>query len=558
MAYEALYRKYRPKRFADVVGQQHITSTLSNQVISGKVAHAYLFCGTRGTGKTTTARIFSKAINCENPDGGEPCGKCEGCLAYEDGIDILEIDGGSNGGVDAARDLVEKVRFAPVACRYKVYIIDEVHILTGPAFTALLKTLEEPPSHTIFILATTEPGKLPATIHSRCQRFNFRRVSTPDLMARLKYIVDDVGASYDDEGLRSIALAGQGSVRDMLSIADECLALCGNDLIGEKVRTVLGGVSKQTMFKFVDNLLMGNIKDTLIHFDSYVSEGIDFSVFVRDLSSHFRDLMVAISCGADASLIDASDEELKLLNMQAKSCPIEKALRAIDILSATEGTMKWHLRPRIAVESALVRICRPQDESNTPEVLLERISTLEKKLENGVLVTNMAVQKPLPPPFSTDGDTKSTAEDATRTLDNPPPFNVDKETESFRAQTVRASDASLSGVAKDASARIDKSASDDIDTLFNKLLSELPGPLQPLIAGWKYSRRNGKLELLVPKDMRGKLGGLSTIFEKAMERVRHEKPELDAVMVYDESATATVKEGSALRELGEQIFGELS
>ena len=539
MSYEALYRKYRPGRFADVVGQQHITSTLKNQVIAGRIAHAYLFCGTRGTGKTTTARIFARAVNCLDPVGGEPCGRCEGCLSSAAGIDVIEIDGGSNSRVDEVRDLLEKVRFSPVACKYKVYIIDEVHTLSREAFTALLKTLEEPPAHVVFLLATTEPGKLPATIHSRCQRFDFHRVSTPDLVARLKFIADDIGAGYDEEGLRAIALAGQGSVRDALSIADECLAFCENDLVGEKVRAVLGGVSKQAMFSFADSLLAGDAKAALHFFDRIVAEGVDLLVFVRELSGHFRDLMVAISCGAEPSLIECTDEDLKHYERQAQSCPVEKALRAIDLLSATESAMKWLSRPRIAVEAALVRICRPQDEPPSLDALLERVSALEKRLAGGGFMGKAVAEGGLPP-FSVDEEQKKAPAQPKKAAKPPVLENAAASPEKAGASPPPA------GESRDAGA------------VFNALLSAMPGMLQPVLARWNYRLVGGRLELLIPKEMQGKLGRLAPMFENAMETIRREQPELDAVMVNEEAPAPAEQKKSGLKELGEQIFGSLS
>ncbi|MGI6150641.1 MAG: DNA polymerase III subunit gamma/tau [Christensenellales bacterium] len=532
MSYEALYRKYRPSRFGDVVGQQHITSTLKNQVIAGRIAHAYLFCGTRGTGKTTTARIFARAINCLAPIEGEPCDRCEGCLATAGGVDVIEIDGGSNSKVEQVRDLLEMVRFSPVASKYKVYIIDEVHTLSSTAFTALLKTLEEPPAHVVFLLATTEPGKLPATIHSRCQRFDFHRVSTPDLVARLKFIAEDIGASYDEEGLRAIALAGQGSVRDMLSIADECLAFCENDLVGEKVRAVLGSVSKQALFGFVDALLAGNAKAVLGFFDRIVVEGVDLMAFVRDLSGHFRDLMVAITCGSDTSLIDCTDEDLKHYARQAQHCPIEKALRAIDLLSETESTMKWLSRPRIAVEATLVRICRPQDEPHSLDTLLERVSALESKIAATKRVGETAAEAGLPP-FSIDEEPQPQPAKKPAKRSVPEQVIPKKKAEAPNSPPGETGDA---------------------NAMFNALLSAIPGNLQPLVAKWNYRLRGGRLEVVLPNEWQGR----RSTFNNALEAALRAQPGLDAVLVNEEAPVPSEQKKPSLRELGEQVFGNLS
>jgi DNA polymerase-3 subunit gamma/tau len=548
LSYEALYRKYRPKRFADVIGQQHITSTLKNQVSAGRIAHAYLFCGTRGTGKTTTARIIARAINCLNPEDGEPCNRCDGCRASAAGVDVIEIDGGSNSRVEEVRDLLEKARFSPVACKYKVYIIDEVHNLSAHAFTALLKTLEEPPAHVVFLLATTEPGKLPATIHSRCQRFDLHRVSTSALVAHLKYIMDDIGATYDEDGLRAIALAGQGSVRDTLSIADECLAFCESDLVGTKVRAVLGGVSKQALFAFVDALLDGDVKEALRYFDRIVVEGVDLASFVRDMTVHFRDLMVAITCGADPTLFDCTDEDLKNYARQAKICPVEKALRAIDLLSSTESTLKWLSRPRIAVEAALVRICRPEDEAPSMDALMERVAVLEKKLAEGnIAVIN--VPEPDLPPFEIDEEPKPLQKDGAKPSRLEEVKYSRRDIEETPPKTEAPHPSPSTGEGKDANA------------LFNALLSAMPGNIQPLVAKWKHRMSGGRLEVLLPREWQAK----RAIFENALKAARNTRPDLDATLVNEDALpsapaqmAAAAEKKTSLRELGEQIFGDLS
>ncbi len=356
---------------------------------------------------------------------------------------------------------------------------------------------EEPPAHVVFLLATTEPGKLPATIHSRCQRFDFHRVSTPDLVARLKYIADDIGAAYDEAGLRAIALAGQGSVRDALSIADECLAFCENDLVGEKVRAVLGGVSKQAMFSFADSLLAGDAKGALGFFDRAVAEGVDLLVFVRELSGHFRDLMVAISCGADPSLIECTDEDLKNYARQAQSCPVEKALRAIDLLSATESAMKWLSRPRIAVEAALVRICRPQDEPPALDALLERVSTLEKRLAGGDYARKTAAEDDLPP-FSIDEEPKKTPVQPKKAAKPPVADNAAGPAEKRKALPRLPVKAGRGAV-------------------FNALLSAMPGMLQPVLPGGITGARR-QAGTADPEEMQVRPGGLRRCLKTPWKR----------------------------------------
>ena len=298
MAYHALYRKYRPSSFSEVIGQEHITSILRNQVRSGRVAHAYLFSGSRGIGKTSTARIFAKAINCLDPKDGEPCGECEACrLSAQDSIDIIEMDAASNSRVDEMRALLDKAEFAPVYLKTKVYIIDEAHMLSKSANNALLKTLEEPPAHVVFILATTEPQALPATILSRCQRFDFRRPSVIEMVGLLKRILADVGASIDEEGMMCIARAADGGVRDCLSIADQCLSFAGNDLSEDDVLSVLGSMNADFLFRFAGSIINSDASAMMKNIDTVVSSGRDIGVFVQDLSAHFRALLLTKVCG---------------------------------------------------------------------------------------------------------------------------------------------------------------------------------------------------------------------------------------------------------------------
>lgn len=384
MAYQALYRRYRPRKFSDVIGQNHITTTLKNQVRSGRIAHAYLLCGSRGTGKTTTAKIFARAINCPNPMDGEPCDQCESCLGNAgDGLDIIEIDAASNNGVDEIRDLRDKVRFTPLNGKYKIYIIDEVHMLSAGAFNALLKTLEEPPSHAVFILATTEPQKLPATIHSRCQRYEFHRISVSDIIVCLKAVLEDTGAAIEDGGLNAIARAAEGGMRDALSLADQCIAFCGNEVSTQNVLHVLGSMDQDFMFAITRALIASDEKNSLICLQSVFEHGRDLGVFCRDLMAHFRSLMLINACGDARDLLDCTDEAFALLENQAKTCSLEKTLRAVSLLAAAESDMKYLSYPRVLFEAALLRICRPQDEQSV-EALLDRVSTLESRIEQGI------------------------------------------------------------------------------------------------------------------------------------------------------------------------------
>jgi len=395
MAYQALYRKYRPRLFSQVMGQEHITKTLKNQVASRHVAHAYLFCGSRGTGKTSTAKILAKAINCLSPENGEPCGTCRCCehIAEEDVVDIIEIDAASNNGVDDMRMLLEKARFTPLHLPAKVYIIDEVHMLTTSAFNALLKTLEEPPAHVVFILATTEPQKLPATIISRCQRFDFRRLSIDTIIKNLHQVLEQAGAHIDPDGLQIIARAADGGMRDALSLADQCLAFCGTQVSTRDVQDVLGCMEEDFLFDAADALIRSNSKRALQLLDGIIDSGRDLGVFVQDLSQHMRALLVTKACGSCQDILDCTKETMLRYEQQAALCSEERLLRALNGLIRAQNEMKWLRQPRILVESILVRICRPEDESDL-SALMDRIARLEARPAAPVAVSPVYAAAP--------------------------------------------------------------------------------------------------------------------------------------------------------------------
>ncbi len=388
MHYQALYRRFRPRRFDEVVGQTPITTTLQNQVKGGTISHAYLFSGTRGTGKTSTAQIFARAINCLAPVDGEACGCCDACLSTAS-PDIIEIDAASNNGVDEIRDLRENVRFAPLESRHKVYIVDEVHMLSGAAFNALLKTLEEPPTHAVFILATTEPQKLPATVLSRCQRFDFHRISLDDIVARLEKVLSEAGAHFESEALRNIALTAQGGMRDALSLADQCIAFCGSEVTNEQVLAILGSMDASFLFATADALLRGDAAAALTQIDRVVQNGRDLGVFCRDLNAHMRALLLMKATkGAAQDLLSCTSDAAQRYNGQANTAPIETLLRAVSLLVEAESDMKRLDQPRVLLELAAIRICRPQDEALTKalgdsrailESLLERVALLEQR-----------------------------------------------------------------------------------------------------------------------------------------------------------------------------------
>ncbi len=397
MAYQALYRQWRPGTFSDMVGQEAIVKTLRNQVASGRIAHAYLFCGSRGTGKTSAAKIMARAVNCVSPREGDPCGACSVCqsLLEETSLDVTEIDAASNNGVDEIRDLREKVKYPPQTGRYKVYIIDEVHMLTGAAFNALLKTLEEPPAHVVFILATTEPQKLPATVLSRCQRFDFGRIPAHQIAGRLRQAVQGAGAEATEEALALIARAAEGGLRDALSILDMCLG-DGGRVTEDTVRAVLGTADKPFLFTFSDALGKTDVRQAMRLVDDLMRGGREPQVFARDMAYHIRALLLAASCGADVeSLLEVTAEDAARYGQQAALISQSRLLRMLDLFMHVETDIKWASSPRIALEAAVIKACLPSGES-TVEGLLERISELERKLQNGYQAAPAPAQ-PIPP-----------------------------------------------------------------------------------------------------------------------------------------------------------------
>lgn len=376
--YLALYRKYRPKTFDEVVGQDHIVTTLKNQIKLDKISHAYLFTGSRGTGKTSTAKIFAKAINCQNRKDGSPCGECEVCKSLDKtNIDVLEIDAASNNGVDEIRELREKVKYPPVVGKYKVYIIDEVHMLSPSAFNALLKTLEEPPAHTVFILATTEVHKLPATILSRCMRFDFKLVSLENLTNLLKRIFDSENVKYDEQALNIIARAGEGSARDTISIADRCVSFAGDELTYEKVLSVLGKLERETLIKIVGLVLKKDIGGALTELDEVLSGGKSPLVFASDIIAYFRDLLLINALGDKAKeIVVVKDDIFEKMREQASSQNYAEIVKSIEILSKIEQELRYSVQPRIVLETALIKIV-----SETS--IEERLEKLEKIVGDG-------------------------------------------------------------------------------------------------------------------------------------------------------------------------------
>ena len=350
MSYLALYRKYRPVRFEDLIGQEHVVKTLVNQIESGRLGHAYLFTGTRGTGKTTAAKIFAKAINCEHPINGSPCGKCATCKALSDpsNIDVLEIDAASNNGVNEIRELRENVQFPPVAAKYKVYIIDEVHMLSGAAFNALLKTLEEPPSHAVFILATTEVHKIPATILSRCMRFDFRLVSTERIAELIAKIYDEQGKKYEKEAVTAIAKAGEGSVRDALSVADVAISSGGEVLTYQDVTEILGTSNSEVLARFADELLSGDAGGALETVDALASLGKSMGVLMKDVTSLLRDVLIVKTCDGADKILSLPQSKYDALKTLADKTNEHRLLRALEIFADAENARAFDVAIHIA------------------------------------------------------------------------------------------------------------------------------------------------------------------------------------------------------------------
>ncbi len=385
--YQALYRKWRPRSFNDVYGQPHVTKTLQSQLESGRISHAYLFTGSRGTGKTTCAKILSKAVNCLSPIDGNPCNECEICRGIDNGsiLDVIEIDAASNNGVDNIRDLREEANFTPANAKYRVYIIDEVHMLSIGAFNALLKTLEEPPSHVIFILATTEIHKLPSTILSRCQRFDFKRIAPEDITARLLYVAEKENVNLSETAASLIARIADGGMRDALSLLDRCFAM-GTDIDENTVSDAAGIAGTIHLFSFSEFVANGDFTSSLKLVSRLHSESCDIDSLCTELTLHFRNLMVAKTVADCEGLIVCSKDELEKLKERAANLKLSKILECIEILEQTSKNIKNAANKKIQLEAAVIKMCSPVSSSaGSPvsEELEERISRIEKMLENG-------------------------------------------------------------------------------------------------------------------------------------------------------------------------------
>ena len=385
MSYTALYRKFRPAKFGDVKGQDHIITTLRNQIKAKRIGHAYLFCGTRGTGKTTVAKIFAKAVNCERPVDGSPCGKCEMCRSIAAGtsMNVIEIDAASNNGVDNIREIREEVAYRPTEGRYKVYIIDEVHMLSIGAFNALLKTLEEPPEYVIFILATTEAHKIPITILSRCQHYDFRRISIETITDRMRELMDTEQVEVEEKALKYIAKAADGSMRDALSLLDQCIAFyLGQKLTYDNVLEVLGAVDTDVFSRLLRRVIDRDVSGVLDVVEDLVMQGRELSQLAADFTWYLRNLLLVKTSDNIEDVLDVSTENMMQLKEEAQMVEPDMLFRYIRIFSELSGQLKYATQKRVMLEAALIRLCTPAMET-APDTLLDRIRAVEEKLEKG-------------------------------------------------------------------------------------------------------------------------------------------------------------------------------
>lgn len=394
MSYTALYRKFRPQEFCDVKGQDAIVTTLKNQIEADRIGHAYLFCGTRGTGKTTIAKIFAKAVNCEHPVGGSPCGECASCKAVAAGtsMNVIEIDAASNNGVESIREIREEVTYRPTEGKYKVYIIDEVHMLSIGAFNALLKTLEEPPSYVIFILATTEVHKIPVTILSRCQRYDFKRISVDIISDRLRELLKKEQVEAEEKAIHYIAKSADGAMRDALSLLDQCIAFyLGQTLTYDKVLEVLGAVDTEVFSTLLRKVIAQDVPGVIAGVEHLIAEGRELGQFVIDFTWYLRNLLLLKSSEEMSDALDMSEENMARLREEAEQIEEETLIRYIRIFSELSNQIKYSSQKRVLLEIALIKLCRPQMERDY-DSLIGRIEQLEKKIEKGIVAAPVSIQ----------------------------------------------------------------------------------------------------------------------------------------------------------------------
>ncbi|MCR5476894.1 MAG: DNA polymerase III subunit gamma/tau [Lachnospiraceae bacterium] len=392
MSYVALYRKFRPADFSEVRGQDHIVTTLKNQLRTGRIGHAYLFTGTRGTGKTTMAKIFARAVNCENPGEDGPCGECECCRAIASGasMNVLEIDAASNNGVENVREIIEGANYHPTQGKYKVYIIDEVHMLSTSAFNALLKTLEEPPAYVIFILATTEVHKLPVTIISRCQRYDFKRISAPVIEGRMKELIEKEQLQVEEKAIRYIAKKADGALRDALSLLDQCIAFQPEgELTYDRTLEVLGAVDTEVFSGLLRSISGTDVREAILVLDEVVNQGRELTQFITDFTWYLRNIMLMQASEELEEVVEMSTENLQRLKEDAQLTKPEQIRRYLRIFSELIGQTRYATQKRVLIELALIRLCRPETDgaSSEYEDLADRIRAVEERMENGIVVS---------------------------------------------------------------------------------------------------------------------------------------------------------------------------
>ena len=473
MSYMALYRKWRPGIFEDVKGQEHIVTALKNQIKADRIGHAYLFCGTRGTGKTTVAKLFAKAVNCEHPVDGSPCGECATCraIAEQSAMNVIEIDAASNNGVDNIREIRDEVQYSPAEGKYKVYIIDEVHMLSAGAFNALLKTLEEPPSYVIFILATTEVHKIPVTILSRCQRYDFRRITIDTIADRLLELMEKEQVEVEEKAIRFIAKAADGSMRDALSLLDQCIAFyLGQKLTYENVLEVLGATDTEVFSQMLRLIHSQDTKGILDLIDRMMREGRELNQFVTDFMWYLRNLLLVKTCSGSEDTLDMSTENRRLLEEEATFMEEEVIMRYIRVISELLNQMRYSTQKRVLMEVGFLKLAKPQMETDTSS-LLQRIIQLEEKMEKGVFV-----QETRAIPAQNPEGTKASQEEV-QTMDT-----IEKQYEPATAEEVK-----------------------KIASNWRNLTSSLTGPMKTyLLKAIVNPREDGKgLRLLFPDDADG-------------------------------------------------------
>ena len=442
MSYTALYRKFRPTEFSEVKGQNVVVKTLQNQIKSDRIGHAYLFTGTRGTGKTTIAKIMAKAVNCENPVDGNPCNECEICKSINEGasINVRELDAASNNGVDNIRQIIEEIEYPPTEGRFKVYIIDEVHMLSTGAFNALLKTLEEPPSYVMFILATTEVGKIPVTILSRCQRYDFKRISIDTIADRLRELCTREGIVADEKAIMYIAKVADGSMRDALSLLDRCNAFyLGEELTFDNVLKCLGAVDTEVFSRLLRYMINRDVSGAINTLDEVITGGKEIRQFVGDFMGYLRNIMLLKSSSEMADVIEVSSENLKLIQEEAKLIGEEEVIRYIRILSELSNQIRYASNKRVLVEIAIIKLCRPAIEPDVSDIM-ERLEKLEGQIEKGITVSVSS------PSMSASADSSNKAKEVEKVLPKALPEDIKQILNSWKSVVDAIPDKSIKAV----------------------------------------------------------------------------------------------------------------